>query len=101
MGKEPLWESQAMEGTLEEKNSAAQDTNYGCEDCGQTHMGDCPVRGPLLRVQDKNLPSRARLTLPHYLVLKEMELEARNGNQKASYIDLYPTPPYPRPTLME
>ncbi|XP_072170312.1 uncharacterized protein [Diadema setosum] len=80
MGKEPLWESQAMEGTLDGKNHNTQDTNYGCEDCGQTHMGDCPVRGPILRIRDKHLPSRARLTLPQYLVLKEVEV--KTGNQQ-------------------
>ena len=60
----------------------------GCEDCGQSHMGDCPVHGPLLRVRDKVIPSRARLTLPHYLVLKEMELRTGNQQGKRSFLCL-------------
>ncbi|XP_033644720.1 zinc finger protein PLAG1-like isoform X2 [Asterias rubens] len=56
MGREPLW----------------------CEDCGKSHMGDCPVHGPLLKVRDKVIPTRARLTLPHYLMLKELELRTAN-----------------------
>ncbi|XP_022107805.1 zinc finger protein PLAG1-like isoform X2 [Acanthaster planci] len=56
MGREPLW----------------------CEDCGQSHLGDCPVHGPLLKVRDKSIPTRARLTLPHYLMLKDLELRTAN-----------------------
>ncbi|XP_038056944.1 PR domain zinc finger protein 10-like isoform X2 [Patiria miniata] len=56
MGREPLW----------------------CEDCGQSHLGDCPIHGPLLKVRDKSIPTRARLTLPHYLMLKDLELHTAN-----------------------
>ena len=47
-------------------------------------MGDCPVHGPLLKVRDKVIPTRARLTLPHYLMLKELEL--RTANQQGKFI---------------
>ncbi|XP_038056951.1 PR domain zinc finger protein 4-like isoform X7 [Patiria miniata] len=50
----------------------------GCEDCGQSHLGDCPIHGPLLKVRDKSIPTRARLTLPHYLMLKDLELHTAN-----------------------
>ncbi|XP_033110077.1 zinc finger protein PLAG1-like [Anneissia japonica] len=58
MAKDPLW----------------------CEDCGKSHVGECPVHGSLTRVRDKVIPSHARLTLPHHMVLKELEL--RTGNQQ-------------------
>ncbi|XP_071964764.1 uncharacterized protein [Antedon mediterranea] len=58
MAKDPLW----------------------CEECGKSHIGDCPVHGSLTRVRDKVIPSHARLTLPHHMVLKELEL--RTGNQQ-------------------
>ncbi|XP_037749469.1 zinc finger protein PLAGL1 isoform X2 [Chelonia mydas] len=51
-----------------------------CEDCGKSLIGECKLHGPLIRVKDRVIPSRARLTLPHYLTLRVLELRA--GNQQ-------------------
>ncbi|XP_070556719.1 zinc finger protein PLAG1-like [Ptychodera flava] len=51
-----------------------------CEDCGKSQPGECSIHGPLIKVKDKVIPSHARLTIPHYLALKEIELRA--GNQQ-------------------
>ncbi|KAM6279033.1 zinc finger protein PLAGL1 isoform 2-T2 [Porphyrio hochstetteri] len=52
----------------------------GCEDCGKSLLGECKLHGPLIRAKDRVIPSRARLTLPHYLTLRVLELRA--GNQQ-------------------
>ncbi|XP_010075344.1 PREDICTED: PR domain zinc finger protein 4-like [Pterocles gutturalis] len=52
----------------------------GCEDCGKSLIGECRLHGPLIRAKDRVIPSRARLTLPHYLTLRVLELRA--GNQQ-------------------
>ncbi|XP_009077225.1 PREDICTED: PR domain zinc finger protein 10-like [Acanthisitta chloris] len=52
----------------------------GCEDCGKSLIGECKLHGPLIRAKDRVIPSRARLTLPHYLTLRVLELRA--GNQQ-------------------
>ncbi|XP_014460980.2 zinc finger protein PLAGL1 isoform X2 [Alligator mississippiensis] len=49
-----------------------------CEDCGKNLIGECKLHGPLIRVKDRVIPSRARLTLPHYLTLQVLELRAEN-----------------------
>ncbi|XP_069463727.1 zinc finger protein PLAGL1 isoform X2 [Ambystoma mexicanum] len=49
-----------------------------CEDCGKSLQGDCKLHGPLIRVKDRVIPSRARLTLPHYLTLRLLEMRAGN-----------------------
>ncbi|NXG29385.1 PRD15 protein, partial [Dromaius novaehollandiae] len=51
-----------------------------CEDCGKSLIGECKLHGPLIRAKDRVIPSRARLTLPHYLTLRVLELRA--GNQQ-------------------
>ncbi|KAH1173706.1 zinc finger protein PLAGL1 [Mauremys mutica] len=51
-----------------------------CEDCSKSLIGECRLHGPLFRVKDRVIPSRARLTLPHYLTLRVLELRA--GNQQ-------------------
>ncbi|NXS09857.1 PRD15 protein, partial [Neodrepanis coruscans] len=51
-----------------------------CEDCGKSLVGECKLHGPLIRAKDRVIPSRARLTLPHYLTLRVLELRA--GNQQ-------------------
>ncbi|KAM7172543.1 zinc finger protein PLAGL1 isoform 2-T2 [Macrochelys suwanniensis] len=51
-----------------------------CEDCGKSLIGECKLHGPFIRVKDRVIPSRARLTLPHYLTLRVLELRA--GNQQ-------------------
>ncbi|XP_071835998.1 uncharacterized protein [Apostichopus japonicus] len=60
MGKEPLW----------------------CENCGTPHEGVCPIapplRVPLPPVRDKPIQSQARLSLPQYLDLRQVDVEA-NG----------------------
>ncbi|XP_029766908.1 PR domain zinc finger protein 10-like [Terrapene carolina triunguis] len=52
----------------------------GCEDCSKSLIGECKLHGPLIRVKDRVIPSRAHLTLPHYLTLRVLELRA--GNQQ-------------------
>ncbi|KAK7092228.1 hypothetical protein V1264_008012 [Littorina saxatilis] len=49
-----------------------------CEECNQEHEGDCPVHGPLLHVEDTQVPvkkrrdpNRALKTLPPGLEVKE------------------------------
>ncbi|XP_070174303.1 histone-lysine N-methyltransferase PRDM9-like [Littorina saxatilis] len=49
-----------------------------CEECNQEHEGDCPVHGPLLHVEDAQVPvkkrrdpNRALKTLPPGLEVKE------------------------------
>ncbi|KGL82633.1 PR domain zinc finger protein 10, partial [Tinamus guttatus] len=49
-----------------------------CEDCGKSLIGECKLHGPLIRAKDRVIPSRARLTLPHYLSLRVLELRAGN-----------------------
>ncbi|XP_078503071.1 PR domain zinc finger protein 10-like [Lissotriton helveticus] len=50
-----------------------------CEDCGKSLQGECELHGPLIRVKDRIIPSRARLTLPHYLTLRILEIRAGNN----------------------
>uniref|UniRef100_UPI00398E911E zinc finger protein PLAGL1-like isoform X2 n=1 Tax=Pristiophorus japonicus TaxID=55135 RepID=UPI00398E911E len=47
-----------------------------CVDCGKCVPGECRIHGPLIKVKDRAIPSRARLTLPHYLVLRVLEMRA-------------------------
>ncbi|XP_038672991.1 zinc finger protein PLAG1-like isoform X1 [Scyliorhinus canicula] len=47
-----------------------------CADCGKCLPGECRIHGPLIKVKDRTIPSRARLTLPHYLALRVLEMPA-------------------------
>ncbi|XP_067901681.1 zinc finger protein PLAG1-like [Heterodontus francisci] len=47
-----------------------------CADCGKCLPGECRIHGPLIKVRDRTIPSRARLTLPHYLALRLLEMRA-------------------------
>ncbi|XP_066273591.1 zinc finger protein PLAG1-like isoform X1 [Branchiostoma lanceolatum] len=61
----------------------SNDVNFDllwCEECGKSLPGECQIHGTLLKVKDKVIPSRARLTLPHYLQLRELEI--RPGNKQ-------------------
>ncbi|XP_048391578.1 zinc finger protein PLAG1-like isoform X2 [Stegostoma tigrinum] len=49
-----------------------------CVDCGKCLPGECRIHGPLIKVKDRTIPSRARLTLPHYLALRVLEMPAVN-----------------------
>ncbi|KAK7078424.1 Zinc finger protein plag1, partial [Halocaridina rubra] len=42
-----------------------------CEDCQQGHEGDCEEHGPLRRVADTEVSTRARRSIPHLLMLKD------------------------------
>ncbi|KAG7176937.1 PR domain zinc finger protein 15-like, partial [Homarus americanus] len=42
-----------------------------CEDCQKSHEGDCEEHGPLKKVADTEVSTRARRSIPHILQLKE------------------------------
>ncbi|XP_063597531.1 zinc finger protein PLAG1-like isoform X1 [Penaeus indicus] len=42
-----------------------------CEDCQKGHEGDCEEHGPLTKVADTEVSTRARRSIPHILKLKE------------------------------
>lgn len=43
----------------------------GCEDCQTSQEGDCQRHGPLKKVADTEVSTRARRSIPHILQLKE------------------------------
>lgn len=43
----------------------------GCEDCQTSQEGDCEKHGPLKKVADTEVSTRARRSIPHILQLKE------------------------------
>lgn len=43
----------------------------GCEDCQTSQEGDCQKHGPLKKVADTEVSTRARRSIPHILQLKE------------------------------
>lgn len=45
----------------------------GCEDCQKSHEGDCEEHGPLRRVADTEVSTRARRSLPHILELRDTD----------------------------
>ena len=51
----------------------------GCEDCTDFATRECP-HGPLTSVRDRHIPSRAKLTTPHFLSVKTIELRAGEDN---------------------
>ena len=54
----------------------------GCEECGAGNRGECEEHGELFKVKDRVIPSRARLTLPHLLGVKLLELRAGGKHGK-------------------
>ncbi|XP_064463850.1 histone-lysine N-methyltransferase PRDM9-like [Ornithodoros turicata] len=70
----------------EEEVHVEDDDYLYCEDCGDIHLGDCPIHGPLKHIQDKPVPvgtsCRADLTLPEGLVLGRSSI---SGAQRGVY----------------
>ena len=55
-------------------------TFLGCNDCGKTVKALCKKHGELAKVKDRFIPSRAKLTTPHQLVVKTIELRAAGNH---------------------
>ncbi|KAK4305763.1 hypothetical protein Pmani_022354 [Petrolisthes manimaculis] len=49
------------------------DFRLWCEDCQKSHEGDCEEHGPLRRVADTEVSTRARRSLPHILELRDSD----------------------------
>ena len=54
----------------------------GCNDCGKTVKALCKKHGELAKVKDRFIPSRAKLTTPHQVVVKTIELRAAGNHSK-------------------
>lgn len=52
----------------------------GCEDCAKSYAANCPSHGPLIKVRDREIPSKAKLTVPHMLSLKGLGLSSEGLN---------------------
>ena len=44
----------------------------GCEDCQRSVRSQCTVHGMLTVVRDRIIPSRAKLTAPHFLSVRKV-----------------------------
>ena len=52
----------------------------GCQDCGAGVKIVCRQHGELTKVKDRVIPSRAKLTAPHHVSIKVIELRAGGKN---------------------
>ena len=48
----------------------------GCEECEESLEQDCAKHGIYSIIQDKKIPSRAKLTTPHQLSVRVLEMRA-------------------------
>ncbi|XP_060686757.1 zinc finger protein PLAG1-like isoform X1 [Hemiscyllium ocellatum] len=65
-------------GAMRISSSNMSSDELWCVDCGKCLPGECRIHGPLIKVKDRSIPSRARLSLPHYLALRVLEMPAVN-----------------------
>ncbi len=54
----------------------------GCDDCGKAVKVYCKKHGELAKVKDRLIPSRAKLTTPHQVTVKTIELRAGGDHGK-------------------
>ncbi len=54
----------------------------GCDECGKMVKVYCKKHGELIKVKDRLIPSRAKLTTPHQVTVKTIELRAGGDHGK-------------------
>ncbi|XP_041113111.1 PR domain zinc finger protein 4-like [Polyodon spathula] len=68
-----------MEDSNSNKENMATSFTVWCTLCGQAYPSDCPQHGPVTFIPDTPIESRARLSLPRQLILRQSGTGAELG----------------------